>query len=204
MCYRRMSHCRLYVGWDWDWKSLGFGFFGALIWQPNFDSRPLITLSPMTIFEGKLLANRRTKHQRKSLHWSRLCPWGPIFLSENLFAKKIYLQINLQVVGFRVKNTHNYIWNDYSTKKVHKKHQSPLLLYFLILSFYYSFEFGCGTGSLSFPTTIWTTCTRPTPLTSGHKYLKRFSPIREDRWVYNSISSISLKIVSTSIFSNAT
>ena len=31
----------------------------------------------------------------------------------------VYLNISLhQVIGFRVKNTHNYIWDDYSTKQV--------------------------------------------------------------------------------------
>ena len=29
------------------------------------------------------------------------------------------VESNLQVVGFRVKNTHNYIWNDYSTNQVY-------------------------------------------------------------------------------------
>ena len=61
---------------------------------------------------------------------------------------------NFKVVGFRVKNTHNYIWNDYSTKKVYRLNQ----LYAKIITTYHtfdvndpSFEFGCEIGSLSFP-----------------------------------------------------
>ena len=49
----------------------------------------------------------------------------------------------MQVVGFRVKNTHNHIWNDYSTKKVNLKKTEIMTLFFT------SFEFGCGIGSLS-------------------------------------------------------
>ena len=37
----------------------------------------------------------------------------------------------MQVVGFRVKNTHNHIWNDYSTKKVNlKKNRNHDILFY--------------------------------------------------------------------------